>query len=324
MTSDGNYLQMVVSELALGDITSASTDTSIVSPSNSFVFKWNGTDTGYTSMITYPGTALSACVMFGDNQYIFGYDFRAGGVYNPIERFITSSPNSAYGEAPLPNAVASMNNLVTWFSNLWFDGVLEGVYGYYGTISTYEYKPGYWCPLAPFANSPETDVIRIPCQILVSNYAQGASTNGYTSQIFGTPKIYYSSLETSDSPTTVYRFYKWSPAPTGLGTAMIDALYQTQTQLFSKKVNVSEIRVYGEPWVANNVFKVSLIGSSGDVISGSDKTFTAGSNLTVGSDFAWYNPTIAPTYAIGLRIENKGTVNHTINKVEIDYANAGK
>jgi len=108
-----------------------------------------------------------------------------------------------------------------------------------------------------------------------------------------------------------------------LGTA-IAGVYETQTQLFSKKVTVSEVRIYGEPWVTNNSFTVELIGSSGGVISGTSKTFTVGTNLTSGADFAWYSPAMQPTYAIGLRITNAGSVNNVITKVEIDTVPAGK
>jgi hypothetical protein len=98
-------------------------------------------------------------------------------------------------------------------------------------------------------------------------------------------------------------------------------------------VAIKEVRVYGEPWVANNSFTIDLIGSNSGrsgaqgnttPISGASKTFTAGTNLTIGDDFAWYTPQSAPTYAIGLAITNLGTANHVINKVEIDYVMAGK
>ena len=67
-----------------------------------------------------------------------------------------------------------------------------------------------------------------------------------------------------------------------------------------------------------------MIGSGGSNISGGSKTLTAGSNLTVGDDFAWYTPDCAPTYTVGLAITNLGEVNFTINKIEIDYDIGGK
>lgn len=324
MSPDGNYLQFVVNENALGDITS--TDTTNLSPSNSYVFKWNGTDTGYTSFITYPNISLSANSLFGNYQYVFGYDLLGGGLYNPIERFITSTPTSSWAEAPFPNAVIPMANLMTWVSTIPWEDHLEIAYCYYGTISSFEYvTPGFWCPLSIAASGDETDINHVPCQILVSNFAQGNSSSGYTNNIYGKPKVYFSTVESSPAPTTKYRFYKWHPITIDNANVCEGALYQTQTQLFSKKVSVSEVRVYGEPWADGVSFVVDLIGSDGNPITGGSKTFdTADGTLVTGKDFAWYGPDMAPTYAIGLRITNNSTTNNTINKVEIDYSQAGK
>lgn len=323
ITPDGNYLQAVVAEQALADITLTTPDTSIINPSNSYVFLWNGTDLGYSSFKIYPGIVLSASTRFGDFQYYFGYDFRGGGVWNASQKLVSSSPFSGYGEGPMPNAVAGPANLLTWITTLPYDGHLEGLYSVFGTISEFEYESGYWSPLDIFATEPETDVARVPCQIVVSNFARGTSSNGYTDQTFGNPKIYVSTIETSSAPTTRYRLYKWNSAPTGLGNATDGALYQTQTQPFSKKVLIKQVRVYGESWVANNAFTIDLIGGSGNPISGGSMTFTAGSNLTIGDDFAWYDPSMAPTYAVAVRISNNGTANHVITKIELDYEVGG-
>jgi hypothetical protein len=179
--------------------------------------------------------------------------------------------------------------------------------------------------LGHLATSPETDIIQVPCQIPVSNFGQGASSNGYPDNIFSTAKVYFSTLETSSGPTTAYRFFKWSPVNVvGIqSTPATEAIYDTQTQVFSKKVQIKEVRVYGEPWVAGNAFTIDILGSA-DVITGASKAFVAGTNLTIGDDFAWYTPQSAPTYCVGLRISNTGTTNHTITKVEIDIDDGGK
>lgn len=324
VTPDGNYLQALVAELALRDITLTTPDTTILSPADSYLFMWNGTDTGYTSFTTYQSATLSANSTFGDSQFIFGYDSLGGGVWNPVRKLISSQPISAFGESPLPNSVFAASQMMYWGTTLPFEGHLEMLLTMFGTISDYEYRPGYWAPYSQAATGTETDVMRVPCCIPVSNWAQGGTTSGYTDNIFGEPKIYFSTLETSATPTTKYKLYKWSLAPSGLGDALEGAVYQTQTQIFSKKVQIKEVRIYGEPWVSGNSFTVDLIGSAGTPISGASKTFTVGSNLTAGADFAWYGPQAAPTYAVGLRVTNEGSVNHVINKVEIDYALGGK
>lgn len=323
VTPDGNYLQSVVTELALSDITAVTADTSIIAPANSYTFIWNGTDVGYTSTTFYPSTVLSSATMFGSHQYVYGYDFLGCAVYDPLEKMITSIPlGGAMIESPFPNAVVSMTNMVTWATTWHFQGVSQMVWLMYGTFANYDVPPGFWTPLAPFATAPETDILHIPCQIIVSNYAQGASSNGYTDQIFGTPKIYYSTLETSAS-TTKYKFYKFRPV-SGFGPANVGSLYQSQIQPFSKKIKATEIRVYGSPWVSGNSFQVDLVGADDTVIPGTTQVFTAGSNLTTGEDFAWYTPAMSPRYSLGFRITNLGAVNNTITKLEIDYVEAGK
>ena len=321
-TPDGNYLIAVVTRSALTDITVTTTNTSIISNLNSFIFRWNGIDTGYTAFDSVPGAVLSANILFGNYQYTFGYDMIGGAVFAPIEKILTSTVDSAFTESPLPNAVISYDNLVAWATPLWFEDHLEMTYAVYGSLSS-EVEAGYWSIFGQLPSGDETDVVRVPCQILASNFAQGSSSNGYSNSIFGSSKIYFSTLESS-ATTTAYKLFSWTPAPTGAGSPVMDGLYQTQIQLFSKKVKAGEIRIYGKPWVAGNIFSMDLIGSDGEPITGGSKTFTAGSNLTIGDDFAWYVPFMAPSYAIGVRINQLGTTNFTINKIEIDYSEGGK
>lgn len=321
VTPEGTYLQAVVSRLALGNITSATQDTSYTASVGSYIFMWNGTDEGYTSFTTFPAFSLSANVNFQDKQYTFGYDLRGGAIFNPSEKILTE----AFAEAPLPNAISSNGNLLTWVSTFYFEGFLQLLYLMIGSLD-FEVKWGYWCPMAMSSKSPETDIVRTPCLLTVSNLGQGVSSNGYTDNIFSTSKVYFSTLETSAAPTTAYRFYKWYPRSSGQSTPPTDgnALYQTQTQLFSKKMQIKAVRIYGEPWESGVSFQVDLIGSAGTPISGMSKTFTVGTNLTVGDDFAWYTPVGAPTYAVALRITNLGDTNHVISKAEIDYSAGGQ
>lgn len=324
VSPDGTYLQIVVSRLVLPDQTATTQDTTSSANADSFVFSWNGTDTGYTAFKTFPSFSLTANTMFQNYQYVFGYDQFGTAVYNPSEKITWISES----KSPTPNAIVNLSNMVGWGSPLYYLGVLEIDFIVWGSFDFETGNPlGYWDLFFMNATEPETDILRVPYIMSVSNTIFGASSNGYADNIAGTSKIYFSTLETSSAPTAAYRFYKWTPnviTTVASGEVLIDAVYQTQTQLFSKKVTIKEVRVYGEPWVADNSFLIDLIGSAGTPISGGSKTFTAGSNLTIGDDFAWYTPDCAPTYAIGLSITNKGTANHTIQKVEIDYNIGGQ
>jgi len=318
VSTDGNYIEIVVSNLALPDLTATTQDTTLISNSSSFIFRWNGVDVGYTSFDTFPSFSLNANATFTGNQYTFGYDLAGAAIFNPTQKIL--SP--VLSQAPIPNALGSNANIIGWAATEFYNGFSRMVSFVYGSLDN-EVTTGWWRQFAQSAQGTETDVVRVPFQLLVSNFLLGSVTNGYAGGVAGTGKAYFSTLETSTAPTTKYKFYKWFPVPTTTGTA-ISGVYETQNELFSKKVQIKQVRIYGEPWVANNEFTVALIGSNGSAITNGSKTFTAGTNLTIGDDFAWYDPAIVPTYTVGLRITNSGSANHTIMKVEIDYDDGGK
>lgn len=319
VSPEGNYLQITVSSVPAPDLTSGTPDITPVMAGDSVTFFWNGSDTGYTSFIKQDSYSLSSNESFGSYNYSFGYGLNGTGVYNHADK-VLSVPEVT---APSFEGVFSSGNLLGWGAPEKVAGETDLVasvflYGQYDAETT----SGLYRPLRLSATGDETDVVRVPMCLPVSNLVFGSSTSGYSSNIIGVAKLYFTTVETSAS-TTEYKLYRASLASTGL-LDVVEGVYETQTQLFSKKVRISEVRIYGEPWVANNSFTVDLIGSDGNPIPNGSKTFTAGSNLTIGDDFAWYTPVIGPTYALGLRITNSGTANHTITKVEIDYNKGGK
>lgn len=331
LTPDGNYIQAVVSRLALQDVTSGTQQTMTTANVESYLFSWNGSDAAATSLNTYPSFSLCANTIFQDKQYVFGADQFGFAIYDPFE-IVWHMPECQYVS---PNAIRGIGNMLHLLGPIYYGGFLQTVSEMWGPYDFEVGNPlGYWSPFFQLATSPETDVSGIPFMISVSNTGLGASWNGYTNNQFGTSKIYYSTLETSGM-TTKYRFYKWNintslqtPVSTntmfGLDTG---GFYQTQVQMFSKKITPVEIRVYGDPWIAGNAFQIDLCGSSSvptTFITGGSKLFTAGTNLTVGDDMAQYNPQIKPTYALGVAITNMGATNHTISKIEVDYVEAGK
>ncbi len=326
LSPDGNYLETVVTRLALNDITATTQDTSVTSNSDSYIFKWNGTDTGYTAFTTFPSFSLSANIMFQNYQYVFGTDQFGSALYNPTEKIITLPEVQTI----LPNSITSSGNLLLFLAPTYFNNVMEvDLYAWGSNDFEVGHPIGDWDLFFRNATAPETDIIRTPFMLSVSNAGFGASSNGYPNNIFGTSKIYFSTLETSSSPTTKYRFYKWDINTSTLQSPSVNnaismGYYQTQTQMFSKKITVSEVRIYSAGWVAGNSFQIDLIGSSGLPIVGGTYVFTAGSQMNIGDDFAWWGPDMAPTYAIGIAITNLGTTNYIINKIEIDYADAGK
>jgi len=323
---DGVYLQAVVTRVALGDITSTTPDTNDITNSDSYIFRWNGTDGGYTAFETYSAYSLTASFSFGQSQYVFGYDITGSAVFAPNVKII--SP--VLTNSPMPNAMGVGTDMVGWIATETYNltskkvatgGILRASQFIYGKTDS-EFPTAWYRQFAMTATAPETDIIRIPFAQLVSNLNIGSSSNGYLAGIFGFGKYYFSTLETSAGPTTQYRFYKWFPVSTTLGTT-ITGQYETQTQLFSKKIKVNKVRIYTEPLVTNNSFTISLIGSDGNAITNGSKTFTVGSNVTAGTDMNEWSPDMNRTYALAVRITNAGSANWTCHKIEIDYDQSG-
>ncbi len=126
----------------------------------------------------------------------------------------------------------------------------------------------------------------------------------------------------------MYFLYRFLITSSGTGTPQL-GVYETQTQLFSKRITVKQIRVYTEPTATGNGFQVDCIGSDGTIITNGTSTYTfaAGSDPTLlqgALERIDFNPKMGSTYALGLRITNTGTTNMTIKKIEVDWMPSGK
>lgn len=317
-STDGIYMEMVVSRLALGSLVATTPDTTSTANSESYIFKWNGTDAGYTSFNTFPAFSLTANTISSDRSFTFGYDIAGATVFNPTSKILTP----ILTQSPMPNAVNINANIVGWASPEFVNGFLRASQFLYGNLDS-EFPESWYRIMQMSAQGTETDVQRIPFMMIVSDLNFNTLSSGYAGAVVGVGKTYFSTLETSGG-TTKYKLYKFINTASGAGTA-IPGVYETQNQTLSKKQRISEVRIYCEPLVANNSFTVELIGSDNGVIPGSSKTFTAGTApVTVGQDYVWYSPKCAPTYTIGLRITNVGSANMVIMKAEIDHEPAGK
>lgn len=323
---NGLYLQATVTGLALPDITSTTQDTVALSNSSSYIFKWNGIDSGYTTVTSYPSFSLNSNILFQNFQYIFGYDVAGGCVFDSKEKILSQ----ILCKAPYPNAIGSNGNLVGWLTPEFVftgptSGNLRASIFLYGSLDA-EVKTGYWRILQMAATGTETDVICCPFQLIISNFGVGSSSNGYFAGVFANGKEYFSTLETSAAPTTKYKFYKSLNVPLGQGTA-IQGVYETQQEtsvklfrnIIKKRLKVLEVRVYGQPWAANNAFQIDLIGPGGNPITNGTKLWQiSDGTLTVGSTLARWNAQCDAGYSMGIRVSNKGTTNHVIEKIEVE------
>ncbi len=327
LSVDGNYLEIIASEILAPDMTTTAQDTSSLSSGNSYKCLWNGIiNTAITEVTTYNSYGINAAVVYGNNSFTIGYDLGGMAVYSNSTK-ILSLPDSI---SPNINAKFSTGNLLAIASPETSHVQLKSNIMFYGQFDE-EVTRGIYRFLRLGAQGSQTDVIQIPCCGIVSNLFYGPSSSGYPNLQIGSAKLYFSTLETSGAPSTAYKYYKFTTVPTGLGTA-IQGVYETQNQtsfslfkgVVDQKFKTGEIRLYTEPLVANNSFKIDLIGSDGNPISGGTQTFTVGTNVTAGQDYVWYTPQTAPMSSIGVRITNLGTKNWTGLKMEIDYEQYGK
>lgn len=322
-SADGRYVVIVVSEIPLPSIIATNQDTNSMSSARSYIFYWNGSDTAASSFTSIPSFVQTAYYTFENFEYAFGYDSRGANLSTTQAKVLTLSSNTS----PLPNAVTSNGNILNWATPVTDGGFLKAAFFSYGALDS-EVDIGNYRTYKFSATSPQTDVLQVPCFLPVSNYYIGASTNGYTNNVVGFGRWYFSTLEFNGSATK-YRFYSLPSVPTGTGTAAL-GVYETQTQLFTDKRQIKEIRIYAEPLVTNNSFQIDLIGSDGNVISGGTRIFTVGATssgttvgVTSGTDAVKYNPSMAPTYALGVRVTNLGTANWVGHKIEVDHSYGG-
>ena len=292
---------------------------------------WNGIDGSFTAQRKFGGVSAFANISYSDKNYTLGYDLGGTMVLSDTQK-ILSLPRA---RAPYPNALISIGNMLSFGTPEYddSDGKLKMSFFQYGQYD--EDKPVGLYRLLNQEATVRNDIMSVPACLSVSNsiYSPSviaASESGATvNRLGGVGKIYYSTVEAAaQSPLQLLgKLWRFNLNPTGSGS-IVAGVYETQTQLFSKKIEVKEFRLYTEPLVGGNDFTIDLIGSGGSVMAGGSQRFIVGtSSVAVGTDMVQFNPAMAPTYALGVRITNAsvtGVANWTALKVEIDPASGGK
>ena len=325
VTTDGNYLQLTVSELdEQPALDGSDEDTGIAGSINSHKFLWNGIDSGATASEVHKAVTLTANDVFGDKNYSFGLDQAGAAIFQGSEKIITLPKV----RSPNPGATFSTSNMLAFCAseydenNTRFTASLFHYGQYDNEVQTGLYR------LLRHPAQVEDDVIQVPTALQVSNLLYTRRISGYTGNIAGRSKVYFSTVEEDAASTSRdYKLWRFETAPTG-NASIVAGTYETQTQMFSKKVKVPEVRIYTEPLIGGNDFIVDLIGSGGSVMAGGSQRFqVATGSVATGTDMVHFNPGIAPTYALGVRITNSsvtGVANWTANKIEVDYAEGGR
>lgn len=324
-SSDGVYLETIVSRVNSPDRTSIAQDTTPVASTDAYKFLWNGTDIGYTSFETYTGYSISSNISFGQNHYTMGYDMGGGAIYSGDQK-LASLPNTI---APNFGAMFSIGNIMGFVAPDFNTETraLNGSIFMYGQYDQ-EIPTGLYRIMRSNGdqvwNPGTTDIISMPACVIASNLLYGSSLVANANKSLGHALLYFSSLELDSVGSPSYRLYsiEFFPA-SSLENLPAEGVYETQNQLFSKKVRVTEARFYVDPLLDLTTFNIKLIGSGG-TIPGTEIDFVVGTNAAIGQDWVKYTPQMAPTYTLGVRISNNNlNANFTVNKVEIDYVEAG-
>lgn len=315
VTSDGRYIVTVVNPTPPGDQTVVAVDTSTATSTTSLLVYWNGIDPGASSSITF-NFPLTSYFTFSGFEYVFGEQIGGAmlgtpqGIINVLE-FETS---------PTPNAVGSSGDYLGWASTRFIGGQTRMVFNLYGQIDN-ETPVGFYKQLLLPSTLTDGDVVRVPFMTPVSSWQPSGATSGYANQpfhLFGTGKTYFSTIE-YDGSTTAYNLYAFKNVLDFQGVANTGN-YQTQNQIFSKKIKPTEVRVYVEPFPATTSFTVDLIGIDGNAMTGGSKTF---SYTEQDRGVVKFTPQSGGTPSIGVRITNAGVLTPFIHKVEIDVSPYG-
>ncbi len=329
VSTDGNYLNITASGVANENIATVSSDRQAAAASNGNIFYWNGIDRGVTAFKQIPSYAVTAMQTYLDSNLFFENDSFGASISNGSQK-IVSLPNQ---KSPFANATTTNGNFLSWIApELASNGQgLVGSLFYYGQLDEDNPK-GLWRMMKYTSGLSNGFVYQTPVNIMTNN-KYSTVNNAVTSVVtMGYGKHYFSSFEVNNASNTVSattaKLQKFLVTSTGTGVPQ-PGVYETQTQLWSKKIEVKQIRVYTEPTVTGNGFQIDMIDSAGNVMnngtftygytSGTDVTLVQGSLTRIN-----FNPTAGDMYALGLRITNTGTTNMTIKKIEIDWTYSGK
>lgn len=321
VTADGVYLVLTAQGIVSNILDSVTPNVFYGYSEDSGLYYWNGSDDGITRFDSLPSCIANSYLTFGNLEYLLSSDILGASLSTPAQKILTLP----FLTLPQPNAMSSNGNMVLFMAPEYIGGKQQAALHAYGQLDE-EYPQSHYRNLLQPSTLANGDVVRIPSMCVVSNITYGGQTSGYTNNILMNGKIYFSTLE-YDGSSTHYGFYAFNLFPTGSGTSINGAVYETQEELFTKKIVAKEIRIYLEPAVTGISFRIDLIGIDGNVLPDSSglNTFTEGQpTLMAGTTLAWYNPKMNGTPALGIRITNLGTVTPYIHKIEVDPVENGK
>lgn len=324
VSMDYNYLLITASNLNPENIATVASDRQASASANGFVFRWNGSDTGTTAGTQIPSFAITGLQTFLQNQYFFSND-TYGGSLNDFNQKIITLPNN---KSPFANSIISNGNFISWVVPEFANSTLSASMYYFGNLDK-DLGKGLWRLFRLPSTQSNGFMYQTPLNTITNNLYSSVN-NAITSVVtFGYGKHYFSTMDISNGGgTTKNKLFRFLVTSSGSGTPQL-GVYETQNQLFSKRISISEVRVYAEPTVTGNGFQLDVIGSDGNVVTNGTYTYSyaAGTDITLlqgALERINFNVNVINLYSFAIRITNTGTTNMTINKIEVDWEYSGK
>lgn len=323
---DGNYALVTATNAEADIVTVVSDDQQESVATDSAIYGWNGSDQGVTTQTTIPSYAVTALQTYLNTNSFFSNDAFGSSLNDGTEKILTL-PNN---KSPHPNATCVTGNFITWMVPESVGATRVASLYYFGSLDK-ENAPGLYRLLRYSTTLSNGFVYSVPLNLMVSGQYSTLNTDKTAISILGAGKHYFSTYSISSAAAKgEFRAFILNQQSTQDMTPVPQlGVYETQTQLFSKRIGVNQIRVYTEPAVANNGFQLDIIGTDGNIIPNGTFNYKFGdvsdpqSGSTAVERIDW-NPNTKTQFGIGIRITNTGTTNMTIKKIEADVATEGK
>lgn len=335
VSPDNNYAMITAANMDYENISTASSPNRTNSiPAESAIYRWNGTDAATTAASTLPANVVSALQTYLQNNLFFTADSFGGTLSDVTGKMLTLPGN----KSPFPNATGVNGNFIFWIcpENLPFNTsdatptIFLSMY-YYGSLDQ-ENPPGLYRMFRLTPDLFRGNYVQSPLNMMASTKYADVNTAQSSVITVSNGTHYFSTYQVANNSfagnASILALRSFNVPATGTGTPQ-SGVYETQTQLFSKKISVKQIRVYTEPTATSNGFTLNCIGSDGTTITNGtfSYTYAAGTDETKlqGSlERIDFNPAMKSTFALGIQVINSGSVNMTIKKIEIDYTSGGK
>ncbi len=326
---DNNYILMAASEVDYENISQGGTPNMLNTvPAQSKVFYWNGSDKGATAATTLATNLLTALQSYLQQNHLFAADSFGAGLFQESKKIVTLNLN----KSPFPNATGVNGQFLFWSVpervTLGSTQRLTHAMYYFGSLDQ-ENPPGLFRVLREFPPLFLGNTVETPFNQLVGVQYSDANASQSSVVTAGVGTHYYSFRGVASGNQTSVLGLRYLNIPgTGLNTPQL-GVYETQNQLFSKRISVAQIRVYTEPTIAGNGFQIDIIGGDGAIVENGTFTYSFGSVVDPNTNSSVmerinFNPNIQTLFSLGIRITNTGSTNMTIKKIEIDYDESGK